>query len=139
MSKLNISRDKKAQYAQWGVLIAILVVLLGVGFGFLLQLLWNIVIVDVFSVAPITFWQAVGLFVVAKLFFGFGVGGKRHGDRDKKRWAKKFSRHSSSQDGSSHDDASVDDLSLEQDAEFKEFWSVEGKAAYEAYREAQKG
>ena len=144
MSKLNISRYKKVQYAQWGILIAMLIVLLGIGFGFLLQLLWNIVIVDVFNVGPISFWQAVGLFVIAKLFFGFGVGGNRHGHRDKKRWAKKFSRRdsaqeSTSQEGASGDDVSLDNSSLEQDADFKEFWSAEGKTAYEAYRESHKG
>ena len=123
MMSFDITRDKKAQYAQWGILFAIVIVLVAIGFGLLLQLLWNIVIVDIFSVPTISFWQAVGLFVVAKLFFGFGIGGSRSHHGGRKRWAKKFDKRG---------------RSLEKDEDFQAFWSEEGKAAYEAYREAQK-
>ena len=137
MSRFDTSLSKKAQYAQWGILIAMLVVLLAVGFGLLLQLLWNIVIVDVFAANPISFWQAVGLFIVAKLFFGVGFGGGSHSRRSRKRWAKGLAKHRSEKSRSSTEDADADDLSFENDEAFQEFWRTEGKAAYDAYRENQ--
>ncbi|MFD0751233.1 hypothetical protein ACFQZS_13865 [Mucilaginibacter calamicampi] len=40
--------------------------------------LWNCLIPGIFGYSIITFWQAMGLFVLCKLLFGFGRGG-RHG------------------------------------------------------------
>ena len=41
--------------------------------------LWNGVLVDVLSVKTITYWQALGIFVLSKiLFFGFPGGRGRH-------------------------------------------------------------
>jgi hypothetical protein len=41
---------------------------------------------SIFSLPTITYWEAVGLFFLAKLFFGFGDGGshssKSHKSRD---------------------------------------------------------
>ncbi|RYY34771.1 MAG: hypothetical protein EOP46_12320 [Sphingobacteriaceae bacterium] len=40
------------------------------------MLLWNNVLLDCVSgVSAITFWQAMGLFVLCKILFGFGKGG----------------------------------------------------------------
>lgn len=40
--------------------------------------LWNGVLVEVTSVKPVSYWQALGLFVLAKILFGgfFGRGGR---------------------------------------------------------------
>jgi len=46
--------------------------------GFVVMNLWNYLIPVIFHVGAITFWQAVGLFVLCKILFGFGKGG-RHG------------------------------------------------------------
>ena len=52
-------------------LVAVVVV------GFLLSGLWNALMPDIFNLPPITFWQALGLFVLARLLFGFGGVGSR--------------------------------------------------------------
>ena len=39
--------------------------------------LWNCLIPGIFGFSVITFWQAMGLFVLCKLLFGFGRGGGR--------------------------------------------------------------
>ncbi len=41
--------------------------------------LWNHLLPDIFHVGAITFWQAMGLFILSKILFGFGKGGGRFG------------------------------------------------------------
>jgi hypothetical protein len=45
-------------------------------FALLVRLIWNAVIPDVFGLPEITFWQAFGLILLAKLLFG-GHGWRR--------------------------------------------------------------
>ena len=40
----------------------------------LLQYLWNTVMIEVFDLDVISYWQALGLFVISKLLFGRGFG-----------------------------------------------------------------
>jgi hypothetical protein len=59
--------------------------------GFILMNLWNWLAPAVFGARTITFWQALGILVLAKILFG-GFGGRpRHGghwrDRMRDRWA----------------------------------------------------
>lgn len=56
--------------------------------GFAVYLLWNHVLVQVTGVQSVGYWQALGLFVLAKILFGGWPGG--HGWRERmmaKRWA----------------------------------------------------
>lgn len=48
-------------------------------FTFILMLLWNAVLPQVLGVKAITFWQAMGIFALSKILFGFnnGWGGRR--------------------------------------------------------------
>ena len=51
------------------------------GFGFITMLLWNALLPDIFGIASINFWQAVGLLVLARvLFSGIGGGKMMHKD-----------------------------------------------------------
>lgn len=45
-------------------------------FAYITMLLWNALLPEIFNVAAIGFWQAAGLLVLARLFFGFGHSGK---------------------------------------------------------------
>jgi hypothetical protein len=45
-------------------------------FGFLVKWLWNWIIPDIFGLGTITYWQAFGMLILAKILFG-GFG--RHG------------------------------------------------------------
>ena len=70
----------------WIVLGVIAAVVFAFLFGLAVQWLWNKVMVEIFPVPAITYWQAVGLIVLSKLLFGFaghGHGGKK--DRIKRR------------------------------------------------------
>ena len=50
-------------------------------FGLLVRFLWNDVLVPVLHVSPITFWQGLGILLLAKILFGFGGGGGSRGYR----------------------------------------------------------
>lgn len=49
-------------------------------FGFLVMSLWNWLMPVIFTLNPITFWQALGLFLLSRILFGGfgGHGGRRH-------------------------------------------------------------
>lgn len=52
----------------FGIVIAAL-------FGVLVMVLWNLIVPAVFDLPAINFWQASGLFILGRLFFGnFGPG-----------------------------------------------------------------
>ena len=53
-------------------------------FGWFVMLLWNWLMPAIFGLGAITYWQAFGLVVLAKLIFG-AVGGGRGGHHDR-RW-----------------------------------------------------
>ncbi len=46
-------------------------------FSFVTMHLWNALIPDIFHFSPITYWQALGLLVLSKLFFSGGMQGHR--------------------------------------------------------------
>jgi len=45
--------------------------------SFAVMLLWNNLLPGILHVGLITFWQAMGIFVLCKILFGFGKGGHR--------------------------------------------------------------
>ena len=63
--------------------------LLGLFFGLLIQHLWNWLMPGIFGLKELGFWQAVGLFALARILFGgFGGGSDNHSksaDQKKKK------------------------------------------------------
>jgi hypothetical protein len=47
--------------------------------SYIVMLLWNYLLPDILHASTITYWQAMGLFVLAKILFGFGGRGGRGG------------------------------------------------------------
>ncbi|MBS1531040.1 MAG: hypothetical protein JSU01_12080 [Bacteroidetes bacterium] len=47
--------------------------------SYIVMLLWNALMPVIFHLGIITFWQAAGLLILAKILFGFGKGGHRGG------------------------------------------------------------
>lgn len=111
----------------WVILGAIGISLLALLFGYVVMLLWNWLMPDIFGLGVITFWQAVGIVVLAKLLFG-GVGGGGGKGRSKgrsKRLEKRLQQRCA--------DKSVSEWRF-----YDRFWEEEGKQAYEAYVERKK-
>lgn len=73
------------------VKVAFFVTVAFLGFGFVSMYLWNWLMPELFGLGVITFWQAVGLIILSKLFFGFGHGCGRGGrSRCKGQWRQKW-------------------------------------------------
>ncbi len=53
-------------------------------FGGIVMLLWNALIPNIFGLSAITFWQALGILVLARILFG-GFG-KSHHSKSKSRF-----------------------------------------------------
>jgi high-affinity Fe2+/Pb2+ permease len=59
-------------------------------FGAVLMWLWNALLPELFGLKTITYWQGVGLIVLARLLFGaFGQNVHAHIDRQRKRWRER--------------------------------------------------
>lgn len=45
-------------------------------FGYVVMLLWNWLMPEIFGLTEVTYWQALGILLLSKLIFGFGGGGQ---------------------------------------------------------------
>ncbi|MCX6310658.1 MAG: hypothetical protein NT084_03385 [Bacteroidetes bacterium] len=84
-----------------GICFAAVVALAALGFGYVTMQLWNWLMPAVFGLKMISFWQAFGILILAKILFGGfhrGTGGKccghggwkNHGGHWKNRWESKM-------------------------------------------------
>jgi len=53
--------------------------LLALILGFGVMLLWNTILPSLFSVHSVTYWQSVGLLILARILLGGGLGYRRYG------------------------------------------------------------
>ena len=110
----NLGRGEK--FAFFALMGTAAIIVFGTLFGLLVQFLWNATLVDLFGVAQISFWQSIGVLILAKLFFGFGATGGGSKKSKKKK-------------GDASGEA---ELLKEQD--FQDYWEQQGRAAYEEYK-----
>ena len=93
-------------------------------FGWFVMLLWNWLMPAIFGLGAITYWQAFGLVVLAKLIFG-AVGGGRGGHHDR-RWR-----------GPGHDWKHGEWRESRRGSErwryWREFWEQEGREAFDRF------
>jgi hypothetical protein len=57
--------------------------------SFVVMQLWNNLLPGILHVGVITFWQAMGIFILCKILFGFGKGGKPGWAREGSPWMRK--------------------------------------------------
>lgn len=95
---------------------------LAILFGFVIMWLWNWLMPELFGLPMVTYWQAVGLFILLKILIG-GCGGSRSG-------GKRRDGRDRSCDGKKK---SKDDFSKWK--HYDRFWEEEGGPAYEKYVE----
>ena len=106
------------------IIMFILAITLFLLANYVLMRLWNWLMPDLFGLSTITYWQALGILVIAKLLFGFGGGGgKNKGTSSHK---KKFK--------ASHKCAPLR-RDFEEWKHYEQFWKEEGEEAYKAYVE----
>jgi hypothetical protein len=93
-------------------------------FGYFVMLLWNWLMPAIFGLGVITYWQAFGIVILAKLIFGAvgGRGGHNGGWRKRKPGGK-----------------ASDWGGPERWRYWREFWEQEGRQAFERYTERRRG
>ena len=70
---------KKTFYKARFILIPLGVIAFLSVISFIVMNLWNYLLPGILHVSAITFWQAMGIFILCKILFGFGKGGHRGG------------------------------------------------------------
>lgn len=106
----------------------VLACVFGLLFGWLVELLWNWLMPAVFGLKVITFWQAFGLVILAKILLsGFGQHGGRHSNRCHGR---PFHGKWESPDEEWKPGGSYRNWHF-----YHHYWEEEGKAAFENYLE----
>ena len=108
------------------VLGAIAAVGFGLLFGWIVVWLWNWLMPLIFGLPTITFWQGVGLFILAKLLFG---GFSSHGDNSKSEKKKK-------KDWDFDWDCEKGMGKFSRWEHYDTWWKAEGKAAFEQFSKA---
>jgi len=97
-------------------------------FGYFVMLLWNWLMPTIFGLTTITFWQAAGIVLLARLIFGGFKHGPNHSKPKPPRkkffdhWKEERKNHSGCRDWRHFDD----------------FWWDEGEKAYNDYMERRK-
>jgi hypothetical protein len=97
-------------------------------FGLLVRVLWNWLMPAVFGLGVITFWQAFGIVLRAKILFG----GHGHGLRDPEARRDRILRNKFKRFAGTGEDGPAPGNG-ERWRHFREFWADEGKASFEAY------
>jgi hypothetical protein len=90
-------------------------------FGLVVKLLWNWLMPALFGLGEISYWQAFGIVILAKILFsGFGhrVGNRHEPFRSKFR---------------EHWPFSMERIERKDWRHYRDFWQDEGKSAFEAY------
>ena len=118
--KHKLRTKSPLEIAGWILLGILAITGIAILFGYIIMWLWNWLMPDIFGLTTITYWQAVGLFILAKIIFG-GFGG--------------------SNDSSSCDPKSKNDKKSKKDfskwKQYDTFWKEEGEAAYQEYIDKQ--
>lgn len=114
---------KKSPIEIVGIIIfgAIAITGLAILFGFVVMWLWNWLMPEIFGLATLTYWQAVGLFILLKIFLGGCIGG-----------GSKTSSKSSSDECKK--DSKTDFSKWKY---YDKFWKEEGDEYYKQYIERQ--
>lgn len=92
-------------------------------FGIFVKLLWNALMPAIFGLPEISFWQGVGIVVLAHIIFGGGD----HSHRYEKRRSRK---HKPSED---------DSLLSEMERDYRQFWREEGREAFGKWMKRENG
>jgi hypothetical protein len=91
-------------------------------FGFLVKWLWGATLTPLLGVPRLTYWQAVGLIILAKILFG-GIG-HHHKSADHPFRRPRFHEFPGK---------NMDFFNFHHRKDFRQYWEKEGKKAFEEY------
>lgn len=111
------------EIAGWIILGVIGITALAILFGFVIMWLWNWLMPELFGLPALTYWQAVGIFILAKILFGCSGSGSSD---------CKSSKSSEPSDADCKKDSKG---SFSKWKHYDKFWEEEGDNAYKEYIE----
>ena len=120
MYKKGISRFLKIGFAKFMFFAAMAIVFV-FAVGNIVMFLWNWILPDAIGASEITFWKAIGLFVLTRILFGGFKSGSRRGHRYGRKWKEKWRN-----------------MSEEERADFKQNWKSKWRDMPEEDRRAMK-
>jgi hypothetical protein len=97
-------------------------------FALLVKLIWNSLMPTIFDLKQITFWQAFGIIILAKLLFGSFGSHRPDGWKKDSRYISPWHRQSGQADTDTPPSRYHPDWKT-----YSQYWREEGKAAFEAY------
>lgn len=125
------------------VLKIIGLVILGIAacflFGYVIMLLWNWLMPDIFGLKTITYWQSFGILILASILFGrFGGGGSSdHKKKDKSQVKEEIRREIRQEIEKELRKECGETPDSEKNAEYErtyeKWWEEEGKDSFERY------
>ena len=129
MSELKKSVDKMPDWLKY-TLYTILGIagafLFGLLFGNVIMWLWNWLMPSLFGLRTIGFWEGLGLFLLAKILFGFGGSG--HSGDDGGKHHKKHRYHGARSEKKDWKDWEY----------YDDWWEEDGKNAFHAYADQKR-
>ena len=129
MSELKKSVDKMPDWLKY-TLYTILGIagafLFGLLFGNIIMWLWNWLMPGLFGLRTIGFWEGLGLFLLAKILFGFG--GSSHSGDDGGKHHKKHRHHGAKSEKKDWKDWDY----------YDDWWEEDGKNAFHAYADQKR-
>ena len=117
--KHQIRSKSVAEIIGWRLLIVISIIALALLLGFGIMWLCNWLMPDIFELTTIGYWQAIGLFILAKVLLRNCGSGSSSSSKNKE---KSFSKNSGDECGDFSKWKSYD-----------EFWKEEGEKAFKEY------
>jgi len=112
-----------------GVGVAVLFAFL---FGLVVKALWNWLMPVLFGLGTITFWQAFGIVLLAKLLFGgYAHSHRDHDSHSDRRFQNRFKRFVCAEEAK-EEEAPVPGNGPKW-SHFRKYWQDEGRAAFESY------
>jgi hypothetical protein len=101
-------------------------------FGIVVKVLWNWLMPGLFGLGTITFWQAFGIVLLAKILFGsHGHSHKKYDNRGEQYFHNKFKRFVRTEKNAG--ETGPVPGNGKKWRHFRQYWQDEGRAAFEAY------
>jgi hypothetical protein len=114
----------------WTLTGVIMAVIFALVFGMAVKWLWNWLMPALFGAGTITYWQAFGVVILAKLLFG--SFGHHHKDPSNHVRSKFFEKQQKSL-GEEEDESSSPEDSQNYHKYYRRYWREEGKEAFDKY------
>jgi len=122
--KHKLRSKSPGEIVGWIVLGTVAIVSMAILFGFVIMWLWNWLIPTLFGLTTISYWQAVGLFILAKILMG-GCGGSGKSSQARKRYKDRYNERCKENDKSD----------FYKWRHYDKFWDEVGEKAFEEFVE----